>query len=33
MIRRQLPDGRLELRTQKIVPPGGSITVRIRFQQ
>jgi len=33
MIRRQLQDGRLELRTQKIIPPDGNITVRIRFRQ
>ncbi len=31
--RHQLPDGRLELRTTKIIPPNGSITVRIRFRQ
>lgn len=33
MNRRQLPDGRIELRTRKIIPPDGNITVRIRFQQ
>ena len=33
MMRRGLADGRLELRTRKIIPPNGSITVRIRFQQ
>jgi hypothetical protein len=30
---RLLPDGRLELRTAKIIPPNGSITVRIRYRQ
>jgi hypothetical protein len=29
---RILPDGRVELRVEKIIPPNGSITVRIRFQ-
>ena len=33
MTRRQLPDGRVELRTQRVIPPNGSITVRIRFQR
>ena len=31
--RRQLADGRLELRAEKIIPPNGSITVRIRYRQ
>jgi hypothetical protein len=30
---RVLPDGRVELRVEKNIPPNGSITVRIRFQQ
>lgn len=32
LTRRQLVDGRLELRTRKLIPPGGNISVRIRFQ-
>ena len=30
---RLLPDGRLELRVAKIIPPNGSITVHIRYRQ
>ena len=33
MTRRQISDGRLQLRTHKIIPPNDSITVRIRFRQ
>ena len=32
MTRRTLPDGRLELRTQKVIAPGGSISVRVRYE-
>ncbi len=32
MTQRRLPDGRVELHTQKAIPPGDSITVRIRFR-
>lgn len=32
MTARQLPDGRLELRAVKIIPPNGSISVHIRFR-
>jgi hypothetical protein len=33
MTRHQLSDGRLELRVVKIIPPNGSIAVRIRYRQ
>lgn len=33
MTQRRLPGGRVELRTQKTIPPGDSMTERIRYRQ